>query len=103
VGETVTFKAVLDTRIPPELQTFEQQIRQYVLNNKPITLLMKENTTYQYWSIIETKNTVYTVNGEVTFSYTFQTVGVFDFKAVFGGDNVLLPSESKVITINVAR
>ena len=100
-GETVTFKAVLETKIPSELQALEQQIRQFVLNNKPITLLMKEGTAQTYWSIVETRNTVYTVNGEVTFSYTFQKVGTFNFKAVFEGDNILSPSESEIITINV--
>jgi hypothetical protein len=100
VGQTASFKAVLNATLPSELQTLESYLRQYILNNQPVTLMMKDNAT-TYWSIVETKNTFYTIDGEATFSYTFQTAGTFDFKVIFEGSNILLPSESQVITLTV--
>jgi hypothetical protein len=101
VGQSITFKAMLDTSIPSELQSFEAQLKQFALNNKPITLMMRvQNSTY--WNIIETRNTLYAGQGEATFMYTFSEAGSFDFKAVWEGDNVLKPSESGVVTITVS-
>jgi hypothetical protein len=101
LGETVMFKAQLDTTIPAELSALEQPLREFLLNNKPVTLMLQyQNSTY--WSIVETKNTIYTINGEATFSYTFLESGTYSFKAVFEGDNALKASESQIITFTVA-
>jgi len=100
VGQTITLKAELDTTIPSELSTFESVLRQYTLNNKPITLFFKMGSS-TYWMRLETKNTFYTLKGETTFTYTFTEANTYIFKAVFGGSNALQPSESLEITFTV--
>jgi hypothetical protein len=100
IGQTVIFKATLTTIIPSELSPLKSQLEQIVLNNKPIILEMKDNST-TYWSIISTEYTIYGVEATCSFTFTFQTVGTFDFKVVFQGDNILQSSESQVITLTV--
>jgi len=100
-GETVTFKAILDVSVPQELAPLEEQLREFLLNDKPIKLMFQyQNSTY--WSIVETKNTMYMLqNGEARFTYTFFDVGSYNFKAVFEGDNILKASESQTISLIV--
>ena len=101
VGQTVIFKATLTTTIPSELSSLKSQLEQIALNNKPIILEVKDNSS-TYWSIVNTAYTVYgTEEATCTFTFTFQTAGTFDFKAVFQGDNILQSSESQIITFTV--
>jgi hypothetical protein len=101
IGQTVIFKATLTTIISGELSSLKSQLEQIALNNKPIILEVKDNSS-TYWSIVNTAYTVYgTEEGTCTFTFTFQTAGTFDFKVVFQGDNILQPSESQVITFTV--
>ena len=101
VGQTVIFKATLTATIPSEFSSLKSQLEQIALNNKPIILEMKDNST-TYWSIVNTSYTVYGVEeATCTFTFTFQTAGTFDFKVVFQGDNILQPSESQVTTMTV--
>jgi hypothetical protein len=101
IGQTVIFKATLTTVVPSELSSLKSQLEQIVLNNKPIILEMKDNSS-TYWSIISTEYTIYGVGAATcSFTFTFQTAGTYDFKVVFEGDNILQPSESQIITMTV--
>ena len=100
VGQTITLKAELDTVIPSELSVFESVLRQFSLNEKHISLFVKEDIS-TYWILIETKNTFYTLKGEASFTYIFTSANTYIFKATFGGSNALKPSESLDITFTV--
>jgi hypothetical protein len=101
VGESITMKATLTATVPSELSSLKSQLEQIVLNNKPIMLEMKyENNSY--WQIVDTKYTVFGIEeGTCTFTFTFQSLGTFSFKAVFQGDNILQSSESEIVTFVV--
>ncbi|MGP3705204.1 MAG: Ig-like domain-containing protein [Candidatus Bathyarchaeota archaeon] len=101
VGSSVSFKAQLDFNVPSELSSIGEQIRPYVLKDKPIALMFKTNDT-EYWTVLSVKNTFYVSNyGEAVFSYFFYKAGTYDFKAVFEGDNLLKKSESQTVTVTV--
>lgn len=100
VGQTVTFTSELDALIPTELLTIPN-VRQYLLQDKKITLVMKEKNS-QYWYIVEEKMTVYANDkGIAVFQFQFASNGTFTFVAKFEGSSILKSSNSNELIVVV--
>jgi len=98
INQTVTFNVELDVIFPSELSSVESYLRPYILKGLTIKLYMNNlNSTY-FW-LIDTEETVYSAisgKGRATFTYTFETTGLYTVKAVFEGTNLLRASESEI-------
>ena len=100
LGETVSFTATFSVTLPQELQTLEEYIMEPLLQNKKIELYVKpEGSDIFYTADVQQT----TQSGTCILMCTFNSVGIYEVKAVFEGTNLLRPTESNVLTINVTE
>ena len=96
----ITLTVFLDVQLPPELSTLEPYVRQYLLQDKKVVVLLK---TEELWGVYDSKLTAYANNfGVITSSFTATAPGNYTFKAVFEGSSLLKPCETETLTLMVS-
>lgn len=101
LNTTVILEASLDVIIPSELSPIESTVRSFLLQDKNIQLLGKEQVEVRWELWGEAQTSYFAHYGECQFTVKFDSEGTYVFKAVFSGTQLLKSAESETITLTV--